>query len=48
MTSDLKKVEPLTILFKQSAKIKLVRNVKPVEPKENIKVCAKIEGKAES
>jgi len=39
---DLKKVEPLTILFKQRAKIKLIRSVRPVEPKENIKVRFKV------
>ena len=43
-TSDLKKAEPFTIRFKQTAKITLIRSVKPVEPKENIKVRAKIRG----
>lgn len=48
ITSDLKNVEPFTILFRQKAKIRLVTTVKPVEPKANIKVRVKIKGKAES
>jgi len=47
-TSDLKRAEAFTIRFRQTAKITLVRSVKPVEPKENIKVRAKTKGRAGS
>jgi hypothetical protein len=43
-TSDLKKAEPFTIRFRQTARITLMRSVKPVEPNENIKVRIKIMG----
>ncbi|MFQ6079465.1 MAG: hypothetical protein ACE5NJ_10080, partial [Thermodesulfobacteriota bacterium] len=47
-TRDLKKAEHFTIRFKQRAKITLVRSVKPVEPKENMKVRATTKGRTGS